>query len=217
MFSGEFMSIMPVAVISIVVVIVVFGAVYYQRKGRRFWHFAVSHGFTLTERDSALGQFVRDHAKVAGRDHIALNVVEHQGASDSFQYGNLRWRTRDAQEKVTHSREFFLSPIAANFPPTHVSVRGGSDPSGHSTAAEPMEFSTEWDVSSDDAHFSSILLTPDMREFFKTSKGGEFYLFPGYLLIMGASYSPENSLEFRDEAARWRSLIPSTLWREYGT
>ena len=137
-------------------------------------------------------------------------------APDAFRYGNLRWKTGSGDDETTHTREFFLFPIPANFPATRLKPEGFFGRAMNDINTEWMEFNKEWDVRSDNPHFASALLSPRMQEFLMGATGNEFHIRPGTLIVLGGRYQCERCFHFRDLALQWRSLVVPFLWQDYG-
>ncbi len=213
-----FADVMPVFLLLLVVVFVV-AFVLDRRHRQRVMAFAQAHGLTYTQRDRELGKYLRDATDVGGHSHAAINILENvpsPTAPDAFRYGNLRWKTGSGDDETTHTREFLLFPIPANFPATRLKPEGLFGRAMNDINTEWMEFNKEWDVRSDSPQFASALLSPRMQEFLMGATGNAFYIRPGTLIVLGGRYQCERCFQFRDLALKWRSLVVPFLWQDYG-
>ena len=178
-----------------------------QQMRRQKW--AESHGFRYIKADANLGKATRHVFGLAGRRHVARDVVVIPAAAGTALYYEVTWVERHGEDEEKKRCTFLRYSLPGPLPRMHIKPEGFFGLANNDINTEWQAFNKEFDVKSEDERAAHALLTGPMQEFLMARMRGLHIEFSGNeaFIVLG-NYKPENSVAYAGLMNEWLAVVP---------
>lgn len=198
-----------------VVVIMLVGAwlAVLQQMRRQKW--AESHGFRYIKADANLGKATRHVFGLAGRRHVARDVVVIPAAAGTALYYEVTWVERHGEDEEKKRCTFLRYSLPGPLPRMHIKPEGFFGLANNDINTEWQAFNKAFDVRSSDEQTAHALLAGPVQEFLMdrmrdyrlTFTDDELYLSVG-------RYKAKRSLAYGPVLDEFVSRVPAFVFSQ---
>ena len=192
-----------------VVVIMLVGAwlAVLQQMRRQKW--AESHGFRYIKADANLGKATRHVFGLAGRRHVARDVVVIPAAAGTALYYEVTWVERHGEDEEKKRCTFLRYSLPGPLPRMHIKPEGFFGLANNDINTEWQAFNKEFDVKSEDEQATHALLTGPMQEFLMARmRKMHMEIAGGEAFLRLSNYKSEDSIAYASLMDEWLARVP---------
>ena len=182
-----------------------------QRMRRQKW--AESQGFRYIKEDVDLGKATRRVFRLAGRRHVARDVVVIPSAAGTALYYEVTWVEQHGENKERKKRTFMRYSLPGPLPRMRIKPEGMLGFANDDINTEWQAFNKEFDVKSEDERAAHALLTGPMQEFLMARmRETHMEIVGDVAYLMHSKYSSVNSPAYAALMGEWTARVPSSLF-----
>ena len=196
-----------------VVVIMLVGAwlAVLQQMRRQKW--AESHGFRYIKADANLGKATRHVFGLAGRRHVARDVVVIPAAAGTALYYEVTWVEQHGENKEKKKRTFMRYSLPGALPRMRIKPEGMLGFANDDINTEWQAFNKAFEVESEDEQAAHALLTGPMQEFLMDHmRKMHMEIVGGGAFLRLSRYKSEDSVVYARLMDEWFARVPEFLF-----
>ena len=196
-----------------VVVIMLVGAwlAVLQQMRRQKW--AESHGFRYIKADANLGKATRHVFGLAGRRHVARDVVVIPAAAGTALYYEVTWVERHGENKEKKKRTFMRYSLPGTLPRMRIKPEGMLGFANDDINTEWQAFNKAFEIESEDEQAAHALLTGPMQEFLMDHmRKMHMEIVGGGAFLRLSRYKSEDSVVYARLMDEWFARVPEFLF-----
>ena len=182
-----------------------------RRMRRQKW--AESHGFRYIKEDVDLGKATRSVFRLAGRRHVARDVVVITSAAGTALYYEVTWVERHGENKEEKKRTFLRYSLPGPLPRMRIKPESMLGFANDDISTEWQAFNKAFEVESEDEQVAHALLTGPMQEFLMDHmRKMHMEIVGGGAFLRLSRYKSEDSVVYARLMDEWFARVPEFLF-----
>ena len=197
---------------AVVVIMLVGGWLAILRRMRR-QKWAESQGFRYIKEDVDLGKATRRVFRLAGRRHVARDVVVIPSAAGTALYYEVTWVEQHGENKERKKRTFMRYSLPGPLPRMRIKPEGMLGFANDDINTEWQAFNKAFEVESEDEQAAHALLTGPMQEFLMDHmRKMHMEIVGGGAFLRLSRYKSEDSVVYARLMDEWFARVPEFLF-----